>query len=176
VNYDPSALSPSVVVNPPASKPTQVGGTDPSFEHEFAMVREEAGISDPGSQNCIASTIGINGYVHDVIISMGTKTYNTSPSGIFTGRCTVTGYPADLLCTYEIALYSNNQADPSKQYRNDGTYGVGAFIAHGPVFGQYSTAIVTGAHFDFSKYHTGSLELEQVPSSPVLYASLKLYE
>ncbi|KAG7338917.1 hypothetical protein IV203_034587 [Nitzschia inconspicua] len=175
-NYNPPALTPSIAMNPPVYKPSGSGGGDrPTFEHEFVMVREEVGTPDPESQYRIASSIGFNGYVHDVIYDVDTKAFNATPSGIFSGRCTVTAHPAELLCTYEIALYRTSNVTASMAYHNGESYGFGAFIAHGPVIGRRNTAIVTGANFDFAIYHKGSLDFEQDPSSPVLYCSLKLY-
>ena len=147
------------------------GGDKPDvFEYEFAMVREEVGTPDPGDQFRIASTLGINGYIHDVIHSMGQISYTEAPIGLFTGVCTVTGYPSELLCNYEILLYTNTQ-----KISVNGPNGFGGVIAHGPVSGRNNMAIVTGAEFDFDMYHRGSLALKQDPTSPVLYATLKLY-
>ena len=134
------------------------------------MVREEVGTPDPGEQFRIASTLGINGYIHDVIHSMGQTSYNEAPIGVFSGVCTVTGYPSDLLCNYEIVLYTNTQKNSL-----GGPNGFGGIVAHGPVSGRNNMAIVTGAEFDFDMYHRGSLALRQDPTSPVLYATLRLY-
>jgi hypothetical protein len=151
------------------------GGSLPDgFEYEFAMVRDEVGTPDPGTQFRIASTLGINGYIHEVIHSMGQISYNQTPIGVFTGVCTVTGYPSDMLCTYEIVLYTDTQ-NKQRNGSGGGYNGFGGVVAHGPVSGKNNVAIITATEFDFDIYHRGSLALKQDSASPVLYATLKLY-
>jgi hypothetical protein len=143
------------------------------------QVREEAGTPQPGLELTIGSSIGVNGYIHDVIYSStageGTE-YNPNPSGVFNGVCTVTTFSeSNLLCHYELVLY-NNAILVHHQKDDSPAYGLGAVIAHGPVTGGSDVAVVTGAEFDLEMYSRGSLAIEQDPTLPVLYAVLTLFE
>jgi hypothetical protein len=112
----------------------------------------------------VASTIGLNGFIHDVVYFFEERSYNRVPSGMFAGSCIVTKSPADLLCTYAISLFNTQ-----------GPHGVGGIIAHGPVTGDQNVAIVTAVEYDLKEYKRGSMVTEHHTKLPILYTKLILY-
>jgi hypothetical protein len=116
----------------------------------------------------VASGIGLNGHVFEMIYTTSGRDFGDDPIGIFKGFCTVVSdVNGELLCTYEIFITAN------------GENGLGGVIVTGPVAGletgrEYES-IVTGAEFDFSIFNTGFLTTVQDPTKPVLYAFLSLY-
>lgn len=144
------------------------GGDDMTTDYEFVMVRDEIGSDTSGEDDFgIASTIGLNGHVYEMIYKKEGRDFGGDPIGVFKGICTVVSdLNGELLCTYEIYISSK------------GPNGLGGVIATGPIAGletgQEFESIVTGAEFDFSAFNTGSLKTVQDPKKPILYSFLSL--
>lgn len=143
-------------------------GGDMTTDYEFVMVRDEIGSDTPGEDDFgIASTIGLNGHVYEMIYTKQGRDFGGDPIGVFKGVCTVVSdLKGELLCTYEIYISSK------------GANGLGGVIATGPIAGLQTghefESIVTGAEFDFSAFNTGSLKTVQDPKKPILYSFLSL--
>jgi hypothetical protein len=139
------------------------------FFHPFCQVRDEIGSDTPSDADFgVASGIGLNGHVFDMVYTTSGRSFGGDPIGIFKGVCTVvSNINGELLCTYEIYIFAN------------GDSGLGGVIVTGPVAGLETgrefESIVTGAEFDFSVFNTGFLTTVQDPQKPVLSSCLSLY-
>lgn len=133
------------------------------------QVRDEVDSPSPEGEVGVASNLGMNGYVYDIVHTSSSggeqpKYDGTNdPIGLFKGFCTMTSKMNDeLLCTYEIYLTTS------------GENGVAGIIVNGPVGGPENTMMVTGAEYDFATYRGGSLTTLQDPELPVLFAYLSM--
>jgi hypothetical protein len=122
------------------------------------------GTSDTDDTFGLASSIGMNGLVHEIVYaSNGGGRDKGDAIGVFKGHCTVVSEVRDeLLCAYEIGFITN------------GDNGIGGVIAKGHVSGAQGVAIVTGAEYDFEQFSGGSLTTLQDPDRQLLFAYLDL--
>jgi hypothetical protein len=138
------------------------------FPFILLQVRDEVDSPSPEGEVGVASNLGMNGYVYDIVLTSSggeQPTYDgtNDPIGLFKGFCTMTSKINDeLICTYEIYLTTA------------GEYGVAGIVVNGPVGGPENIMMVTGAEYDFSTYRGGSLTTLQDPELPVLFAYLSM--
>lgn len=142
---------------------------DIAGQFEFVLVRDEIGTDADGDGDFgLASGIGLNGQVFKTVYTTSGRDFSGDAIGIFKAFCTVVSdVNGDLLCSYEIFLYTS------------GSNGVGGVLVTGPVAGLQSershTALVTGAEFDFAKFDSGTLTTVQDKDKPILFATLTFH-
>jgi hypothetical protein len=91
------------------------------------------------------------------------RSWGDEPIGLFNGVCTVVSEDPELLCKYDLHLYTQGP----NQY-------AGVIVSTPITASNEDVGVVTGTSFDFGAFHGGSLTTFEDHEEPILYAYLSL--